>query len=168
MHSDLPKVLHKIAGRPLLSHVIHCAEQLDPDKIVVVYGFGGEQVPNVIGKPSVLWARQAEQHGTGHAVQQAAPMLDNDGVTMILLGDVPLLRPETCQILLKKADQHLALLTVEKLDPTGYGRIVRAYDGHVQAIVEQKDASDEQRLIREVNSGIMAMPTARLNTILPM
>jgi bifunctional UDP-N-acetylglucosamine pyrophosphorylase/glucosamine-1-phosphate N-acetyltransferase len=162
MHSDLPKVLHKIAGGPLLSHVIHCAEQLDPRKIVVVYGFGGEQVPNAIGKAEILWARQAEQHGTGHAVQQAVPMLDEDGVTLILLGDVPLLQPESCQTLLKKADQHLALLTVEKPDPTGYGRIVRGYDGHVQAIVEQKDASDEERLIREVNSGIMAMPTARL------
>lgn len=162
MHSDLPKVLHAVAGRPLLTHVIACAEKLDPEKIVVVYGFGGQQVPEAIARQDILWAEQAEQLGTGHAVQQAMPMLDEDGITLILLGDVPLLNAETCRRLLKNAEQHLVLLTVEKADPTGYGRIVRSFDGRVQAIVEEKDADAEQRRIREVNSGIMAMQTALL------
>ncbi len=162
MHSDLPKVLHEIAGRPILSHVIACAEQLDPAKIVVVYGFGGEKVREVIARPDIEWVKQAEQLGTGHAVQQAVPLLDQDSVTLVLLGDVPLLNAHTCKHLLRHADKHLALLTVMKHDPTGYGRIVRSYDGRVQAIVEQKDASEEQRQINEVNSGIMAMPTGHL------
>lgn len=162
MHSDQPKVLHDVAGRPILSHVIACAEQLDPDRIVVVYGFGGEKVREAMARPDIAWVKQAEQLGTGHAVQQAVPLLDEDSTTLILLGDVPLLQASTCKSLLRNAGKHLALLTVVKHDPTGYGRIVRSYDGHVQAIVEQKDASEEQRLIREVNSGIMAMPTAHL------
>jgi bifunctional UDP-N-acetylglucosamine pyrophosphorylase / glucosamine-1-phosphate N-acetyltransferase len=162
MHSDLPKVLHQVAGRPILSHVIACAEQLDPDRIVVVYGFGGEKVRGAISRPDIQWVLQAEQLGTGHAVRQAVPWLDPDSVTLVLLGDVPLLKAETCKSLLKHAEQHLSLLTVEKRDPTGYGRILRSHDGRVKAIVEQKDASDEERQIREVNSGIMAMPTAHL------
>jgi bifunctional UDP-N-acetylglucosamine pyrophosphorylase/glucosamine-1-phosphate N-acetyltransferase len=163
MFSSLPKVLHEVAGRPLLSHVITCAEELEPGRVVVVYGHGGEQVREALGKAKILWARQEQQLGTGHAVQQAMPLLSNDGVTLVLLGDVPLLRPGTCRNLLKKAGKHLALLTVEKDDPTGYGRIVRGFDGHVRAIVEEKDADEDQRTIREVNSGIMAMPTANLN-----
>lgn len=162
MHSDLPKVLHTVAGRPLLSHAIGCAEKLEPEKIVVVYGFGGQQVPDAIARQDIQWAQQAEQLGTGHAVQQAMPMLDGDGITLILLGDVPLLKAETCRNLIKNAEEHLALLTVEKADPTGYGRILRSFDGRVQAIVEEKDANEEQRRIREVNSGIMAMPSALL------
>lgn len=162
MHSDLPKVLHEVAGRPILSHVIACAAQLDPDKIIVVYGFGGEKVRDTIARPEIEWVKQADQLGTGHAVQQAVPLLDSNSVTLVLLGDVPLLKAQTCKSLLKHAGKHLSLLTVEKQDPTGYGRILRSYDGKVQAIVEQKDASDEQRQIKEVNSGIMAMPTAHL------
>jgi len=162
MHSGLPKVLHEVAGRPILSHVIACAEQLYPAKIVVVYGFGGEQVRETIARPDIAWVKQAEQLGTGHAVQQAVPLLDADSITLVLLGDVPLLKAQTCTSLLKHAGKHLALLTVEKQDPTGYGRILRSYEGPVQAIVEQKDATEEQRQIKEVNSGIMAMPTASL------
>ena len=162
MHSDLPKVLHRVAGRPLLSHVISCAEGLEPGKIVVVYGFGGSKVPQTIKRTDIAWAEQAEQLGTGHAVQQAMPLLEDDGVTLVLLGDVPLLRTETCRTLVRNAKQHLALLTVEKDNPTGYGRIVRSFEGRVQAIVEEKDADDSQRTISEVNSGIMAMPTRLL------
>jgi bifunctional UDP-N-acetylglucosamine pyrophosphorylase/glucosamine-1-phosphate N-acetyltransferase len=162
MHSDLPKVLHQVAGRPLLSHVISCAEKLEPRKIVVVYGFGGSKVPQTIDRADLAWAEQAEQLGTGHAVQQAMPLLEDDGVTLVLLGDVPLLCAETCRSLIDHAEQHLALLTVEKDNPTGYGRIVRSFDGKVQAIVEEKDADESQRTIREVNSGIMAMPTRLL------
>lgn len=162
MHSDLPKVLHEVAGKPILSHVVGCAEELDPEKIIVVYGFGGERVRDAMARPDISWVRQAEQLGTGHAVQQAVPLLDGDSITLVLLGDVPLLKAQTCKALLKHAEKHLSLLTVVKHDPTGYGRIVRSYDGKVQAIVEQKDATDEQRTIREVNSGIMAMPTRHL------
>jgi len=162
MHSDVPKVLHQVAGRPILSHVIATAKQLDPDRVVVVYGFGGEKVRESIARPDIEWVKQAEQLGTGHAVQQALPLLDPDSITLVLLGDVPLLKAATCKSLLKQAEKHLSLLTVEKHDPTGYGRIIRSYDGKVQAIVEQKDATDEQRTIREVNSGIMAIPTNHL------
>jgi bifunctional UDP-N-acetylglucosamine pyrophosphorylase/glucosamine-1-phosphate N-acetyltransferase len=162
MHSDRPKVLHEVAGQPILSHVIACAEQLAPQKIVVVYGFGGEQVRETIARPDIHWVKQAEQLGTGHAVQQAVPALDPDSITLILLGDVPLIQPQTCLALLKNAQKHLALLTIEKQDPTGYGRILRGYDGRVKAIVEQKDANEDEKRIGEVNSGIMAMPTHHL------
>ena len=158
MHSDKPKVLHAVAGKPLLGHVVDCAEQLSAHKIVVVYGFGGQAVPQAFSDRKLLWAEQAQQLGTGHAVQQAAPQLDDDGISMILLGDVPLIEAATCQQLLEKAEHGLVLLSVKKADPTGYGRIVRTAQGQVSAIVEHKDASQAQRAIDEVNSGIMAMP----------
>ena len=162
MHSELPKVLHQVAGRPLLSHVLHCAEQLAPARMVVVYGHGGDLVRSRIDMPALAWAEQAQQLGTGHAVQQAVPLLDQDGVTLILLGDVPLLRAHTCSALLRDAERGVALLTVEKQQPKGYGRIVRDAAGGVRAIVEEKDASVEEQRVREVNSGIMAMPTRHL------
>lgn len=162
MHSDRPKVLHALAGRSLVGHVIDCAERLSPQKIVVVHGYGGETVQQAfVGKP-LLWAEQAQQLGTGHAVQQALPYLDDDGVSLILLGDVPLIEPVTCQALLDHATNSLALLTVMKDDPTGYGRIVRNEQGAVSAIVEHKDATETLRAIKEVNSGIMAMPNRAL------
>jgi bifunctional UDP-N-acetylglucosamine pyrophosphorylase/glucosamine-1-phosphate N-acetyltransferase len=162
MHSDKPKVLHAVAGKPLLGHVIDCAQQLSPQKIVVVYGFGGQTVLETFKDKDLLWAEQAQQLGTGHAVQQAMPSLDADGTSLILLGDVPLIEASTCQHLLREAEQGLVLLTVRKDDPTGYGRIVRSSDGKVSAIVEHKDASAAQRAIDEVNSGIMAMPNRYL------
>ena len=162
MHSDKPKVLHVLAGRPLLAHVIDCAERLSPQKIVVVYGFGGPTVPQAFAGKSLLWAEQAAQLGTGHAVQQAVAHLDDDGVSLILLGDVPLIDPETCRQLLVKAQEGLVLLTVIKDDPTGYGRIVRNEQGAVSAIIEHKDATETLRAIKEVNSGIMAMPNRYL------
>lgn len=164
MYSDLPKVLHPLGGRPLLSHVIETASQLAPARLVVVYGFGGSMVPQAINDARVTWAEQAEQKGTGHAVMQAQPYLSSDApVTLVLLGDVPLVQLETCRAVVQQAARgNVALLTVDKADPKGYGRIVRAFDGHVSAIVEEKDATDEQRDIREVNTGIMALPTAKL------
>ncbi|HWU83245.1 MAG TPA: bifunctional UDP-N-acetylglucosamine diphosphorylase/glucosamine-1-phosphate N-acetyltransferase GlmU [Methylophilaceae bacterium] len=162
MHSDKPKVLHALAGQSLVGHVIQCAEQLSPQKIVVVHGYGGETVQQAFkGKP-LLWAEQAQQMGTGHAVQQALPYLDDDGISLILLGDVPLIEPVTCQALLDHAKNSLVLLTVMKDDPTGYGRIVRNEQGAVSAIVEHKDATETLRAIKEVNSGIMAMPNRSL------
>ncbi|HSH73398.1 MAG TPA: bifunctional UDP-N-acetylglucosamine diphosphorylase/glucosamine-1-phosphate N-acetyltransferase GlmU [Methylophilaceae bacterium] len=155
MHSQLPKVLHKLAGKPLLQHVIDCAKQLNPSKIVVVYGYGGDAVPKAFAHEEIIWALQSEQLGTGHAVQQAMPHLDADATTLILLGDVPLVSIASCQQLLEKTE-HLGLLTAIKADPTGYGRIVRNHEGFVTAIVEHKDATAEQRQIKEVNTGIIA------------
>lgn len=157
MHSQKPKVLHTLAGRPLLGHVITCAKQLDAQKIIVVYGFGGEAVPQAFTHKDITWVLQENQLGTGHAVQQAVPHLDDDAVTLILLGDVPLVDAAACTRLLAGADKRLSLLSVRKADPTGYGRIVRNSSDRVQAIVEHKDATDAQRAISEVNTGIMAV-----------
>ncbi len=163
MHSDLPKVLHPLGGQPLLRHVIVTARQLAPAKLCVVYGFGGNLVPQTINDSRVTWAEQTEQMGTGHAVMQAQPYLADAPVTLVLLGDVPLIRPETCRAVVQLAAKgNVALLTEEKPNPKGYGRIMRTFDGHVMGIVEEKDATDEQRAIREVNTGIMALPTVKL------
>lgn len=163
MHSDTPKVLHQVGGQPILGHVITCAKALQPHNIIVVYGFGGEQVKQAFADEKIDWALQAEQKGTGHAVQQALPFL-NDGQTLILLGDVPLVDVHACEQLLKLSQQSLALLSFNKADPTGYGRIVRDANQQVNTIVEHKDATDAQRNIQEVNTGIMAMPTAQLKS----
>lgn len=169
MHSNTPKVLHEVGGKPILAHVIDCAKALNPSKIIVVYGFGGEIVREAfahenINQEKIIWVNQAEQLGTGHAVQQAAPYLDNDAQTLILLGDVPLVEKCACEKLLSIAKNSLAILSFNKPDPTGYGRIVRGANNNVTAIVEHKDATDAQRNIVEVNTGIMAMPNKNLTT----
>src|SRR5690606_2824457 len=155
MHSSKPKVLHELAGKPLLQHVIDCASQLNPQKIIVIYGYGGRAVPDAFAQDKIIWVEQAEQLGTGHAVQQAAPHLDADATTLILLGDVPLVSADSCKKLLDKSGE-LGLMTVNKADPTGYGRIVRNQSGEPIEIVEHKDASPAQREISEVNTGIIA------------
>lgn len=162
MRSDLPKVLHAIGGTPILHHVINAARKLNPQKIIVVYGFGGEQVQQQTPGEDLVWVLQAEQLGTGHAVQQALPHLPVQGKTLILLGDVPLVDVEACRDMLSQADAHLVVQTFIKDDPTGYGRIVRNAQNQVVAIVEHKDASEAQRALQEVNTGIMAMPNAAL------
>ncbi len=162
MHSNLPKVLHPLAGKALVSHVIDTARQLSPQTLCLVYGHGGDTVRTTLNAPDLLWALQEPQLGTGHAVQQALPHLKSDGTTLILYGDVPLIRTETLKTLVQAAHGALAILTVELADPTGYGRIVRNESGQVVRIVEQKDANAEERRIHEINTGIMAMPTARL------
>ena len=162
MHSNLPKVLHPLAGKALVSRVIDCARRLSPQTLCLVYGHGGDAVRSTLDAPDLAWALQEPQLGTGHAVQQALPHLKGDGTTLILYGDVPLIRTETLKTLVQAAHGALAILTVELADPTGYGRIVRNEAGQVVRIVEQKDASAEERNIREINTGIMAMPTARL------
>jgi bifunctional UDP-N-acetylglucosamine pyrophosphorylase/glucosamine-1-phosphate N-acetyltransferase len=161
MRSDLPKVLHPLAGRPLLAHVIATAKALGPARICVVYGHGGERVRQALADDAVGWVRQEPQLGTGHALAQALPQLGDAGQTLVLYGDVPLTRPETLARLREAARDGVAVLTVELDDPTGYGRIVRA-DGNVARIVEQKDATPAERAIREVNTGIMVLPTRRL------
>jgi bifunctional UDP-N-acetylglucosamine pyrophosphorylase/glucosamine-1-phosphate N-acetyltransferase len=162
MHSNLPKVLHTVGGKPILAHVIDCAKSLNPHKIIVVYGFGGEIVKQAFAHEEIVWVNQTAQHGTGHAVQQAVPYLDADADTLILLGDVPLIDAVACKKLLEQADNKLAILSFNKADPTGYGRIVRNAMFGVTAIVEHKDATEEQHKITEVNTGIMAMPNAHL------
>lgn len=164
MHSDLPKVLHVVGAKPILAHVINCAKALQPNKIIVVYGFGGERVKEAFSAEDITWVNQAEQHGTGHAVQQALPYLDADADTLILLGDVPLVDVMACKKLIAQADNKLAILSFNKDDPSGYGRIVRDASGAVHAIVEHKDATAEQRAIVEVNTGIMAMPNTHLKS----
>ena len=162
MRSDLPKVLHKLAGKPLLGHVVDTAQTLGAVRTCVVYGFGGDAVPQAMADDKLTFVLQAEQHGTGHAVQQALPHLADGGVTLVLYGDVPLTRAATLQPLVTAARSgKLGLLTVTLADPTGYGRIVRV-DGRVTRIVEHKDADDAERAIHEVNTGILAVPSARL------
>ena len=163
MHSDRPKVLHPLAGRPMLSHVIDAARKLAPAKLIVVYGHGGDAVPKAIPDSGIAWINQQPQLGTGHAMLQAASELDDAGVTLVLYGDVPLIGAETLRPLLdQRQNTGVGLLTVELPDPQGYGRIVRDARGRVKAIVEHKDASDAERTIREVNTGIMSLPTAKL------
>lgn len=162
MYSKLPKVLHPLAGKALAQHVIDTARGLQPQKLVVVYGHGGDVVRQTLSAPDIHWAEQAQQLGTGHAVAQALPQLTESDVTLVLYGDVPLTQAETLKRLLLAAKDGLAILTVNLADPSGYGRIVRNAAGAVQCIVEEKDANAEQKQICEVNTGIMAMPTARL------
>ncbi len=162
MRSDLPKVLHRLAGKPLLGHVVDTAHALGAAQVCVVYGFGGEAVPQALADESLTFVLQAEQHGTGHAVMQALPQLADGGVTLVLYGDVPLTRAATLQPLVAAARAgRLGLLTVNLAHPDGYGRIVRA-SGRVSRIVEHKDASPAERAIREVNTGILAVATAPL------
>lgn len=162
MHSNLPKVLHPIAGKALAQHVIDTARQLDPERLIVVYGHGGDVVRATLKADDLLWAEQAQQLGTGHAVAQAVSQLGTAEQTLVLYGDVPLTRIETLNGLLQAARNGLGVLTVDLSDPTGYGRIVRNAAGEVQSIVEQKDASEAEKQIREINTGIMAIPTAKL------
>jgi len=172
MHSDLPKVLHPLAGRPLLAHVIESARELGAENICVVHGHGGEQVRAALDAPDLAWALQEPQLGTGHAVMQALPHLDiavspAPTFTLVLYGDVPLTRAATLRRLVAAAgSDKLALLTAYLDNPLGYGRIVRV-DGRVVRIVEEKDADDAERAIREINTGILVAPTAALARWLP-
>ena len=167
MKSSRPKVLHKLAGRPMLSHVVQTTASLAADRQVVITGHGAELVEDAMRASfgeALTFVRQMPQLGTGHAVQQAVPVLPDEGITLILNGDTPLIRAETAQALVDAcAGQQLALLTIELPDATGYGRIVRDASGQqVLAIVEHKDATPAQREIKEVYTGVMAAPTARL------
>ena len=161
MHSDLPKVLHPLAGKPLLAHVLATARSLKPGVICVVYGHGGERVRSALDQADLIWARQEPQLGTGHALAQALPHLNPKAATLVLYGDVPLIRAETLTALCHAAGKGLALLTMELDDPSGYGRIIRSR-GTVRRIVEEKDATAAERMLREINTGIMVLPSGRL------
>jgi bifunctional UDP-N-acetylglucosamine pyrophosphorylase/glucosamine-1-phosphate N-acetyltransferase len=168
MKSRLPKVLHRLGGRALLSHVTGTAARIGARHVVIVTGHGAEQVEAAMAASpeaaSLRFARQEPQLGTGHAVQQATPLLPDDGTVVILSGDVPLIAEDTLRTLIAASGgERLALLTIELDDPTGYGRIIRnAAGGEVTAIVEHKDASEAQRSVREINSGVMAAPAKLL------
>ena len=162
MNSRLPKVLQPLAGRPLLRHVIDTAKATGAGNICVVYGHGGEQVQAAFEGEALEWALQAEQHGTGHAVMQAVPLLNDADRVLILAGDVPLLTPTTLESLLSDCTRDdLGVLTVDMADPSGYGRILRDGDA-VTGIVEHKDATEAQREIAEINTGVMCAPAERL------
>jgi bifunctional UDP-N-acetylglucosamine pyrophosphorylase/glucosamine-1-phosphate N-acetyltransferase len=162
MKSARPKVLQPIAGQPMLAHVIAAARALRPAAIHVVHGHGGDEVRAAFADQADLqWALQAQQSGTGHAVQQALPQVPDEAQVLVLYGDVPLVLPATLQRLLE-ASPSLAVLGAELADPTGYGRIVRDAEGRVAAIVEQKDANEEQRKIRLVNTGMVAAAAGAL------
>ena len=162
MQSDLPKVLHALAGKPLLSHVVDTARQLSPSRCCVVYGHGGDKVPSQLAADDLQFVLQEPQLGTGHAVMQAVSKLNDDQPTLVLYGDVPLTTVATLRTLTEKAgNDKLAILTITMDDPTGYGRIVREQNKIIR-IVEQKDATDLERQIREVNTGILVAPTPQL------
>lgn len=167
MYSECPKVLHRLAGRPLLAHVVDCARALDPARIRVVYGFGGRRVPEALADAPVEWVLQAEQHGTGHALRLAMTGIADDAPVLVLYGDVPLTRPVSLTPLIAAAaGGELALMTVALADPGGYGRIVRDAHGRIVRIVEHKDATPAERALTETNTGIMAAPAGRLKKYL--
>ena len=165
MNSRLPKVLHPLGGRPMLLHILESARRLAPSRLAVVIGHGGETVAKRLEAPDVAWAVQERQLGTGHAVMQALPKLDPAGVILILYGDVPRIATGTMRSLVDAAaENQLALLTQDLDDPRGMGRIVRDASGRVTKIVEERDATEAERAIREINTGIMAVPFAKLST----
>jgi bifunctional UDP-N-acetylglucosamine pyrophosphorylase/glucosamine-1-phosphate N-acetyltransferase len=162
MRSTLPKVLQALAGRPLLAHVVDCAAVLNASDVCVVYGHGGDAVQKAFEGSDLRWALQAEQNGTGHAVQQAMPETPDQNRVLILFGDVPLLMPATLSRLLDAtADKEMSILTVDMDDPSGYGRIIRQ-KGEVVANVEHKDATEAERAVQEINTGVMLCPASKL------
>ncbi len=162
MHSNLPKVLHKLAGRPLLAHVLDTARSLSPAKIIVVTGHEAALVREAVAAPDVVFVNQSPQLGTGHAVQQAQAELLPGGKTLVLLGDVPLIQSATLEPLLEGPVNRVTMMTALLDDPTGYGRVVRDARKKVKCVVEHKDASRTQHKIREINTGIFCYPTAHL------
>ena len=167
MRSQLPKVLQPLAGRPLLGHVIETAKQLQAENIITIFGHGGDLVKQAFAHENVKWVEQTEQLGTGHAVKVTLPVLPQDGISLILSGDVPCVQQSTLQRLVDASTKTgIGLVTLTLEDSTGYGRIVRK-DNKIQAIVEHKDASEEQRQIKEINTGIYCVSNAKLHEWLP-
>jgi bifunctional UDP-N-acetylglucosamine pyrophosphorylase / glucosamine-1-phosphate N-acetyltransferase len=162
MYSRRAKVLHPLAGKPLLGHVLAAARELKPQRVCIVYGHGGEAVRELIAAADSSWVRQDEQLGTGHALAQALAHLTRAPLTLVLYGDVPLISVGTLRRLIAEAADGVGVLTMVLDEPSGYGRIVRGPAGAVSHIVEEKDATAEERMLREVNTGLMVLPTARL------
>ncbi|MFV0476974.1 MAG: bifunctional UDP-N-acetylglucosamine diphosphorylase/glucosamine-1-phosphate N-acetyltransferase GlmU [Parahaliea sp.] len=167
MRSDLPKVLHQVAGKPMLGHVINTAKALSPTAIHVVVGHGADIVSETMADNSLNWVLQSERLGTGHAVLQAMPAIGQDSTVLILYGDVPLISADSLQVLVEQAASVPALLTAIAADASGYGRILRDISGALSGVVEDKDASKEQRAITEINTGVLAAPAALLKKYLP-
>jgi bifunctional UDP-N-acetylglucosamine pyrophosphorylase/glucosamine-1-phosphate N-acetyltransferase len=167
MKSSLPKVLHPVAGRPLLEHVVQTAAALQPSAIHVVVGHGAEQVREALSSYDLNWVEQEQQLGTGHAVLQAMPAVASDSLVLVLYGDVPLIEQDTLQALVDMAQQGPALLTASVADPHGYGRILRDDSCNLVGVAEHKDATPEQLAIAEINTGVLAAPASDLNTYLP-
>ena len=168
MKSRLPKVLHPLAGKPLLAHVVDTAKELEQSRLCVVVGHGSDMIRSRFSNENIHWVAQEEQLGTGHAVQQAVHFINDNSIVLILYGDVPLISLKTLERMTASVTENaMALLTVTLDQPTGYGRIVRDHQGRATAIVEEKDASDEQRLIEEVNTGVMAVHAKNLKAWLP-
>jgi len=162
MCSDLPKVLHPLAGKPLLAHVLQTVENLNPLQILCVHGHGGAQVIETFKNKSIQWVEQTEQKGTGHAVKQTLHLIPDDHQVLVLYGDVPLIQTPTLQQLLSLSNNNVAVLTVNLENPTGYGRMIRNDSKQIVQIIEEKDATLEQRQIKEVNSGILTAPAKKL------
>jgi bifunctional UDP-N-acetylglucosamine pyrophosphorylase/glucosamine-1-phosphate N-acetyltransferase len=166
MNSAKPKVLHELGGKPILLHVLETASKLNPSKLVVVYGHGGEVVKSSISQYTlthdIFWVKQDEQLGTGHALKQALPYLDNDGVTLVLYGDVPLLGVSTLQLMLQQISNNVVMLTIDIANPYGYGRVVRDVDNQIIGIVEEKDANCLEKAITEINTGVYIFPNRYL------
>ena len=168
MKSSVPKVLHKLAGRSMLRHVIDATNTVGESKKVIVTGHGAEQVEEKFESSDTKFVRQEDQLGTAHAVSMAIPELCEDAIVVVLYGDVPLIRPVTLQRMLASVNEKsMGLLTISLDDPDGYGRIVRSADGLIESIVEQKDATNEQRNICEINTGVMALTSSQLRNWLP-
>lgn len=173
MYSDTPKVLHHLAGKPMLTHVVETAQQLNPDAIHIIYGHGGEQIKNSLPDLPVHWAHQAEQLGTGHAVLQALPHIPADAHVLVLSADVPLIQVETLQSLIECSQPQntnhsvLALLVAELENPSGLGRIIRNNHGEIYSIVEEKDANEQEKNVKEIYSGICCTPASNLQKWLP-
>lgn len=164
MNSDLPKVLHSLAGRPLLAHVLDTARSLNPDRLIVVYGHGGEQVKKRTAGEDLAYVRQEPQLGTGHAVMQSISLLEDSVPTLVLYGDVPLIGKSSLARLVEAAGKDkLGILTAKLDDPTGYGRIIRE-KGQINRIVEQKDGNPDELAVNEINTGIMVIPTVPLKS----
>lgn len=166
MKSAVPKVLHELAGKPLLEHVYDTAKDLGAEEIVIVYGHGGDQVKERCNHFDAIWVEQKEQLGTGHAVQHGLDKVNKNNDVLVLYGDVPLTEKDSLQSLLEISAKHIALMTVDLDHPFGYGRIVRDGDGNVLAIVEEKDASEDERAIHEVNTGILAAKATILDELI--
>ncbi len=166
MQSSIPKVLHVVGGRPLLEHVLNVASDLSPDTLTVVIGHGGAEVKARIEAPDVAWVDQAERKGTGHAVIQAMDNVDPSATVLVLYGDVPLIEKTTLEQCIAAASDGIGIVTVEMSDPKGLGRILRGADGRISAIIEEQDATEQQRTIKEVNTGILAASSATLAPLL--